>query len=332
MALNDLHFAAERRLPRLAVICLALAVVSAVAGMGARDSLLLAILPASLAVASWVSRPREFEGSVTDDGIELTRPPMFIPSSAIRRLDFVASPSEAESSSFEIRVHHERGVLVIPPSPGINSAGIFEALDAQLAPGGSRQVNPILLPYLQRYERTFGPERIWSYRASPFLGDIHRPSRWKWIGLATLATGLLWIFLDAGSAAPNPWAGAGAFLLLIAGLFFLFRWGLGRPARLRQMKGWRESSLVITPVGLAMVQGDLKGELTWDQIRGVIFRPRPRRFQILSDSTLGLDGILLNVEETVILIANIYDRPIDAIHERILSYWNPERAQAPIGL
>ena len=107
------------------------------------------------------------------------------------------------------------------------------------------------------------------------------------------------------------------------------RWGLGRAGQLRRIKDWRASSLVLTPVGLAMIQGDLTGELTWDQIRSVKLRLKPRRFQIIGDTTMGLQGIILNVEAAVILIADLYDRPIESIHERILGYWKPERMHEP---
>jgi hypothetical protein len=332
MALNDLHFASARRTPWLAALALALAVFAVAFGRGSWDSIQLAILLASIALALWWTEPAEVDGSVTDSGLDLIRPGMIVPFEAIGRIEAEHAPYGPRSSSFPIRVHHERGVLTIPPSPDINSEGIFRAIEERFVPSGSREVNPVLMPYLLRYETTFGPDRVWSYRATRLRADVHRPRRGRAVILAFVATGIAWFVLNVGARGPTPWPGAGLFLAFIGGLILFLRWGLGRSGQLRRIKDWRASSLVITPVGLAMVQGDLTGELTWDQIRDVKLRSRARRFQVIGDSTTGLQGIILVVDAALILIADLYDRPIDSIHERILSYWKPERMHQPIDL
>lgn len=332
MALNDLHFATARRTPWLAAIALALALVSVAVGMGSWDAVLLAILPASIALALWLTEPPEVDGSVADSGLELTRPAMSIPFEDIRRIEAEHPPYGPRSPSFTIRVHHDRGVLTIPPSPDINSEGIYQAIESRFVPSGARTVNPALMPYLRRYETTFGADRVWTYGASPLQVDVHRPRRGRAIILALIAAGIAWFVLEVGAERQTPWPGAGLFLAFLGGLILFFRWAFGRSGQLRRIKDWTSSSLVITPVGLAMVQGDLTGELTWDQIRDVKLRARPRRFQVIGDTTMGLQGIVLGVEAALILIADLYDRPIDSIHERILSYWRPERMHEPLEL
>ena len=79
------------------------------------------------------------------------------------------------------------------------------------------------------------------------------------------------------------------------------------------------SSLVLSPVGLALVQGDLQGELRWEQLRDVQLVSKPRFFQMGQENVR--TGIWLRVEGAQIVIADIYDRPLPIIFERIKAYW-----------
>jgi hypothetical protein len=324
MALNDLHFSSDRPSPWLAGVSLVAAIALAILGLKHPDAMMLAILFGAIAVAFWATHPPGVDGSATDEGLELSRPAIFIGYDEVRRIETEINPYEP-SPSYVIRVHHGNGVLIIPDAPDINSAGIHRALTLRYSASGSRRVNPLLEDYLERQLAMFGPERVWSYRAAPPRKNVHRPRRAPALALALLLTGIVWVVLNADMDGPAPWAGAGVLLGIVSALTLFILWFYGRKARLRRIKGWDSSGLVITPLGLAMIQGDVSGELEWDQLREVKLKKRPGYFQVVGDASTGLTGIILHVEGAMIIVADLYDRPIDMIHERILRYWKPER-------
>jgi hypothetical protein len=117
------------------------------------------------------------------------------------------------------------------------------------------------------------------------------------------------------------WLPVGILLAAFGGIFSLVFWRLGTATRVR-IKNWRKASLVISPVGLAMVQGDVQGELRWNEVQNVRLRGRAKGIHVTSETTM--PGIVLSVEGAKILIADIYDRPLAAIYENILKYWREE--------
>lgn len=334
MALNDLRFAVPRRAPWGSGVFFVVAVGLVALGLvtGESGPAIGAILPAMIAAALLISRPAEIEGSVTDEGIELERPPMLVPFDLIRRVEPPVDPARPPPPSFPIRVHHHRGLLVIPEAPDINSAAIHKALAQRFSPTGSRAVHADLAGYVARHEANFGPERVWTFRAIPqdWVRDVHRPRRGMAVGLAILATSIAWFVVAAakGKAEPNnPWWPLGGFALIIGLFTAAIGWAARHPSRIVGIKNWKASSLVIAPVGLALIQGDVQGELFWDQLRDVKFREKGGSFRLSNDSSLY--GIILVVEGARIVIPDIYDRPLTLIHERILRYWKPERLEMP---
>jgi hypothetical protein len=115
------------------------------------------------------------------------------------------------------------------------------------------------------------------------------------------------------------WLAGGIVSVFLGGWFALLAWLLGN-GKPRSIKRWRQASLVISPQGLALVQGDMQGELRWDEVRDVRIRRRDRSSFELSSGTAG-PGILLRVEGATVSIADLYDRPLVIIHQNILQYW-----------
>jgi hypothetical protein len=329
MALNDLSFSSHRGAPWgaaiffvLAAVLIGLAVANGVPGPAYG-----AFLPGAIALALWVTQQHEIEGRVAEDGIVLRRPPMIIPFESIRGVEVPVKSSGPALVSFPIKVHHNGGILTIPDAPDIASRAIHEALTSRVAEGGSRAVHPELTAYVQRHESNFGPERVWTFCAAPRpAGDVHRPRRLMAVGLATLATSIAWFIIAASTHAPggdNVWWGLTALAMIFGVALSIIGASLGRPPRVLGLKNWQASSLVVTPVGLALIQGDVQGELFWDQLRDVKFKEKATSFRLSSEPNLY--GITLVVEGARILIPDFYDRPLPLIHEKIVRYWKPER-------
>jgi hypothetical protein len=81
---------------------------------------------------------------------------------------------------------------------------------------------------------------------------------------------------------------------------------LERPA----LRRWRDAGLVISPAGLALVQGNVRGEMRWAELKDLRYKTRT-----------SAAGIVLKFEGAEVGIINIYDRPLYLIYERIREYW-----------
>jgi hypothetical protein len=130
-----------------------------------------------------------------------------------------------------------------------------------------------------------------------------------------LLCGLAWALIPLLRPAEVGWYGAGGCSLLVGML--LLAVPVARRARAR---GARKAGigLVISPVGLAMEQGALKGHLTWQEIQGATLRSQAKF------SLTGVDAmpaIVLAVEGATIQITDSYDRTLGEIYGRLQKYW-----------
>ena len=67
-----------------------------------------------------------------------------------------------------------------------------------------------------------------------------------------------------------------------------------------------------------MVQGDIQGEVRWPELLEIRFNARPRGLNLGNQRAM-LPGIRLWVKGAEIVIADIYDRPLCVIYNRILA-------------
>jgi hypothetical protein len=74
-------------------------------------------------------------------------------------------------------------------------------------------------------------------------------------------------------------------------------------------------------MGLALIQGDLRGELRWDELRDIRFRPGGGSISSVSGEG-NLRGIHLIVEGATIVIVDLYDRPLSLIYQQLRGYWS----------
>jgi hypothetical protein len=131
-----------------------------------------------------------------------------------------------------------------------------------------------------------------------------------WLGLPLMRRG-----------EPGWWVGAAA-TGLIGGLLFVLDLDIRRRSAAVAPLTANGAALVISPLGLAVQQGDLSGHLTWQEIRKVNLRSVRGslvfRGSLVVGSAQNLPGILLEVEGTNILLTNSYDRPLSEVHNSIL--------------
>jgi hypothetical protein len=230
------------------------------------------------------------------------------------------NPYRAGPRSYPIQVIHENGVVRIPARLNVPSDQVYTFLYSRFSSHGSRDVHPTLADYLRYQERRFGAGRVWSYRARRYRGMPSRHPRFSLFCLAVVLAGLAWGVIGTLRSEPGWAVGGflGAFAFgLCAGALALQARPLAVPAKLRQ------ASLVITPAGIALAQADMQGQLNWDEVRAVQYKPHvPYGSPMFGGGSLQGAGIVLKVAGALIVIFDVYDRPLPLIHQLIRYYWS----------
>jgi hypothetical protein len=280
-----------------------------------------AVFPFLAALLLWWARRPAFTMELADKNIEVSSHGLAIAYDTLQGLLALGVDNPPPSTGkryFPIVLLHEKGSLLIPRQVNVPSADIYLFLYEQFTAGGSRDVNPLLDEYVQRQEQAWGEKAVQTYRAREHLGRVDHPSARAFF-LALLLAGLAWIAAGAAHKEWHAWLGTGVFALIFGGLFYL-GFCLEKYRRVTSIRNWRNASLAISPEGLAMVQGEIKGELRWDEVQSVRANKKPLGGFRLSSATPG-PAIVLKVQGATIHIADIYDRPLALIHETLLAHY-----------
>jgi hypothetical protein len=280
-----------------------------------------AVFPLLAAFFLWGARRPVFRAEFTDTGLQIDHPAISIPYErleGLRAVGFADPPPRDARRSFPIDIFHEEGVVRIPPGLNVASADVYHFLYAQFPASGARDINPLLTAYLGREEEASGPEAVYTYRARRHLARNTYP-RGRAFFLAMMLAGISWMVIALFRPESPGWMAPGVLALIIGGSCSLFLW-LDRRRTQRLVRNWRQASLIIAPHGLAMIQGDLKGELRWDEILEIHLNNKPHASFRASSVTPGA-GITLKVQAAHIFIADIYDRPLPLIYTALRSHY-----------
>jgi hypothetical protein len=114
----------------------------------------------------------------------------------------------------------------------------------------------------------------------------------------------------------GPWIGFGMLFLFVGFLFALIYSRAGNRGR---PSNWRESCLVVSPGGIALLQGRLRGKMRWAELRAVEFPAKPRL--ALASSGSARSGIGLLVEGAYLIVGDYYVRPLPLVFASLRAYW-----------
>lgn len=279
-------------------------------------------LAALLLLVRW-ARQKPFRATFTATALEVEEPPLSLPYDQVQGLlagRRPINPYQVGPRTYPIQVIHPEGVVRIPPQLNVRSDEIYSFLYQRLSGGGTAEVHPSLVPYLRYKQQEYGPARVWSYRARRYRGHgPEYPLITALCGAAALA-GMGWLLFGLVQEAP-AWIGASIPAVLLGGLFSLLSGLSGRLTAVPEVL--RESCLVICPDGLALVQADLQGQLRWEEVRDVQVKKRAtlatNNFQLAAVQPG--PGIVLKVAGAVIVLLDVFDRPLPLIHQLFCHYW-----------
>jgi hypothetical protein len=112
---------------------------------------------------------------------------------------------------------------------------------------------------------------------------------------------------------------------IVAALFgapiALYYW-LRRHGDPPNIKKWRESCLVVSPGGIGLRQGQLKGELKWREVVGLTLRKKAA-FSVAGGQD-SAPGVVLTIQGATIVIADIYHRPLEHVYRLMRRHWNEQ--------
>ncbi len=275
------------------------------------------ILPTLLAIVCFFTTPGRFVVELTARGLVLVDQSIEIPYSAIQSVTLAgrAQAPDKPLTPGAVVVVWEHGVVEIPRPVDIPSIELYRWILSRVPACGSRDVQPELADHVSDQVMRFGWERVWTFRGRAKLGGRPSTRRGQCVGVAMIMSGILCIvaMVIQSDTKLDPWIGFATFAILIGILTWLISLSLQRhPAQ--RVKRYSQASLVVSPLGIAMVQGDVRGVLEWREVRDV---------QLNEKSGGRAAGIRVLVEGAVIQVADVYDRPLPIIHSVICRLWRP---------
>ena len=217
----------------------------------------------------FANRERPFVARIDEDGLTLLDSDDVIPFSEMLSIERGQLGSAQNPDQYVLYIHTLTRTVHVPHGINIPSAEFETFLRRRLPPRIVSVPDPDVDDYLSRQVQQFGADRVMWYRAAqhPQGRFARRSTRRGWIvflmaSLVVLAAGITLISTQPrGRRGPDPdgliiAVGAVGTLLGLIGL--AAHAGLGRGSQPR-MKHPEQSSLVIGPIGIALRQGDLKG-------------------------------------------------------------------------
>jgi hypothetical protein len=250
-------------------------------------------------------RPVRFR--VSTEGISCSRPRSF---AAFEDIRAVVRSDADRRGEFPIFVVYDKRLMAIPARLTCDSKELFSLLRSRVVAATELPPTPSLFdPFLKQQQMVYPSDQIHVFFGS---SKSRRPTGvrniLKFI-LALLLPMPLWI----GLAVANPRMEVFTAMSIASGIFAVIMGLIAIPVAFgrRRVKKADEAVLIITPGGLALSQADLRGELRWSEVQKIRHQSYNSSFQF--QLTAQPPGLAIRVQGADILIADIYDWPIEAI-------------------
>jgi hypothetical protein len=269
---------------------------------------LFAALPICVAGGLWIAAGKRFQAIVGEDRLQFHQPRYSLPYEEIRAVRYHGSARDRNES---LAIDTRRGTIALPGKVNLPLDRLHVFLSARIAPQTAAEPHPEMANYVQAQRDTFGPERVEVYRArkKPSFAPFRLAGRGVYVSLGAMLAGTFWV---AASFAIDhkdriAWTIWGFLLLCFGGIFcYYFKQKTGAQSKIARENA--DACLVISPLGIAMIQGDMRGKLHWDEIRKVVAPGKGRGFQVRA-----VQGLRIFVEGSEIQVLDIYDRSLSEI-------------------
>ncbi len=283
-----------------------------------------AVFPAILAILLSLGQKSGFYADFTSESLNVDQPRIAIRYAEILGLVAPKRPGDPETSGpkhYPIEVIYPGGVLSIPAHLNVPSDEVYRFLYSHIREQQSQHVHRKLRDHLDKEIGVFGPQKVFVYHGREeqgSAGSFFAVIAWM---VAMTISGLVWVTVEATMNRKDMkfWQAFGWFFFGFGLLFWLIMWLVSRQYKVgNSIKNPSESSLIISPRGLALVQGDLEGVMEWEELKDVKYNSKPAP---AAQGKPAGHGVRLHFGDIDIWIADIYDCPVWMIYQRILDYW-----------
>lgn len=325
--MTDLHIQSNTRFPFAAAFFAALGI--ALVTVGALSEEIGFVVGSSpcwtLAICLFFARPASFEATLSDEGIALQNTGQLISYDSISYAELIAeyrSNNTYSSKPAPIRITHDFGELVIPARLNHSSLEVYNWISERITPRLEYSLHSDLEEFAEAQRETFAEDKVFCFCARENVKPSRVGKRVAWAVFTGLVLGGIPWIVTGVERREEGWFVGTVFLGLAAFVALLVALIRGRSTAYG-IKDWRLSGLVISPFGIALMQGPLKGRMRWDEIHSVTFGSSAKAFQ-LSHSGSNPKGILLKFDGGRLNIVDIYNQPLPIISRLIRDYWSGE--------
>ena len=268
------------------------------------------VLPIAIAIALWRASGQRFWATIREDNIEL-----FDMQSRIPFGELVSVSLSGKGKKRRVVIESQDGVIHVPDDVDVSLTELCDFLKQRVPPQPESDPHPDMANYHAEQVETFGDDRVWIFRSR----ESNRPTLYRrihcgpYVAFAVMIAGILWCFapLIIHEKDATGWIGGGVILGLLGFLFWII---LRQTCAARKVpRKMRDACLIISPLGIAMIQGDVRGKLRWDEIRQIKGKGESKGVQLTNASA----GLHLLVEGSRIVVMNIYDASLATIEEII---------------
>ena len=291
----------------LGVIWVAALVVASAAGFFPQA---MAAAPiGAFALVRWLGREKPLHLELTSEGLVLNDDPEVLPYDRMRSILIPSRPNAY--GQFPIEVNFDLQAITIPAAIEQSSDELLKFLKSRIPVRKIGWVNPSLRSWLDEQLALFGEEKVYCFSPRDKLFPKPAGTVPKTLSRTMLLTAALW----AVSTAYSPvWVAPAVIMVIFGGLFFLISLAK-RDVVSAQAPNWKESTLLVTPAGIALIQGKLKGKLRWDEVLSLKVSEAPR-FSI----TPVTPGVTVQVAGSQIVIMDLYSEPLSEIYQVMRDY------------
>ena len=292
-----------------AFLLIAFAMLVLAASIGNVHWAMGAVFPAALATILCLRRPRRRIFSIDDRGLAMLDRGEAVPFDSIKEItvDGVRwCPEAVAKLKSPLLIHHARGVLTVPPRMSVPADELFRLLNQKMPTPTPRECPPLLASYHAEHTAKFGAEKVTLVHGRRRFHPLPTWTALFNLMLAAIVAGIAWLALASvgGDWFPDKdqrdgWIIGGVIALMVGVPFWIFA-AWRSTASTSNIKIAKEACLVLTPAGMAMVQGDLKGAMRWEEVLRVWHVP-------------GGSSLTLTVPGSKLLVLNVYERSLDEI-------------------
>jgi hypothetical protein len=306
----------------VALWCCGVVFSSEPAGVG---FLVFSCLPLALALSFWFHRRKAFEAEIQADCLHFHSGPYDdIPFSDLQGV--LAEDKNRDRTT--VHVLHKNGLFSIPPQQDLTTSEVVTCLVSQISEHNQEEASGDLQKVIAGQVAKFGAEQVYIYLPRRRMVTRQAGRGMRAFSIGTMVGTLLMVIAAAFWNAFEPKANAAPGLIGIGVFFFLISMLMlvisgSRSTLSGGHSKWFNSGVVITPQGLALIQGTLRGEMQWAELKKVVFPSKRRSFESTQDSRTGSISLEFPRNEGV-EIFDIYNHPLKVIHARIMQYWQPE--------